>query len=189
MGGCKEEWVQRGVAGWQGEGHRAVLTLSTGAGRNALFRSALPSSFHALQTLLTSPFCPSPLLPLSLSPPSPLSSANPSSQLTSELVDDVRLQLLHFFNADPQEYQVGARGREWGGGGEGQGQEKDRTREDQVWGGGKGHGTGAKGGHSKGGLGGGKGKGGGRLTGHGRKGACKEEGGGRGREQGMAGSE
>lgn len=188
VGGCGGGWGLTGVGaevggcvcrgGWQdgrgqGEGHRAVLTLSTGAGRNTLFRSTLPSPCHASQPLLTSPPVPPPSCPLSPSPTSPLSSANPSSQLTSELVDDVRLQLLHFFNADPQEYQVGGegRGRAWDRGK--RRTEQGRTRCGE---GGRGMGQGQKEGLNKGGPGGREGKGGGRLTGHGRKGAFKEEG-------------
>ena len=46
-------------------------------------------------------------------------SANPSSRLTTDRVEDVRLQILAFFNASPQDYQVGGVERTEGRGGEG----------------------------------------------------------------------
>ena len=46
-------------------------------------------------------------------------SANPSSRLTMDRVEDVRLQILAFFNASPQDYQVGGVERTEGRGGEG----------------------------------------------------------------------
>ena len=37
-------------------------------------------------------------------------SANPSSRFTSDRVEDVRNRVLSFFNANPQDYQVGVDG-------------------------------------------------------------------------------